>query len=227
MQSGYLFHYTIPFLGAFLGMAIAYWVKPKSPKGLKLILSFSGAFLLGITIFHLLPDVFEKSSNDIGIWIVAGLVLQILLEFLSQGAEHGHTHTHLDSKIPWTLFVSLCVHAFIEGTPMGEQKALVWGIFVHKIPIGIVLFLMIWQLKVSNKVKVSCLFLFALMSPAGSFLASNFGAIHHWKTALTALVVGMLFHISTTILFESNQGHAFNVRKLAIILAGFVLSYFI
>ena len=225
MYSAYLFNYFLPFSGALLGMGIAYIVKPKAPKGLKLILSFSGAFLLGITIFHLLPSVFGITGFNAGIWIVAGLILQIILEFLSQGAEHGHTHKHSNTRLPWVLFISLCLHAFIEGIPMADQKTLVWGIFIHKIPIGMVLFLMIWQLRVSLFLKVSCLVFFALMSPAGSFILSNSHGLELWKTAFTALVIGMLLHIATTILFESNQGHAFNIGKLGIILLGFGLSY--
>ena len=143
MLSNFSFDYILPFFGALLGMGVAFIVKPKSPKGLKLVLAFSGSFLLGITIFHLLPSVFKFSDFDAGIWIVVGLILQIFLEYLSQGAEHGHTPTNSIVKLPWVLFLSLCLHSFIEGIPMGEQEALVWGIFIHKIPIGMVLFLMI------------------------------------------------------------------------------------
>lgn len=206
-------------------MGIAFIVKPSVPRELKLILSFSGAFLLGITIFHLLPSVFGIEDFNAGIWIIVGLVFQIVLELLSKGAEHGHTHTSTSTRLPWVLFVSLCLHAFIEGIPMGYQEALVWGIFIHKIPIGMVLFLMIWQLRVSLFLKIFCLIFFALMSPAGSFIFSDTNGLEPWKTTFTSLVIGMLLHIATTILFESNQGHAFNIRKLGVILLGFGLSY--
>ena len=53
---------------------------------------------------------------------------------------------------------------------MGTEKALVWGIFIHKIPIGMVLFLMISQVRISILMKILCLLLFAPMSPAGSFI---------------------------------------------------------
>ena len=78
----------LPFLGAVLGMGIGYKIRDKSSNGLKLILSFSGAFLLGVTIFHLMPEVFSKFNNKPGLWIVSGIILQILLEYLSQGTEH-------------------------------------------------------------------------------------------------------------------------------------------
>jgi uncharacterized membrane protein YadS len=108
---------------------------------------------------------------------------------------------------------------------MKQEDALVWGIFIHKIPIGMVLFLMIWQLRVTPVLKLFCLLFFSLMSPAGSFFFANINGLAPWIPPLTALVIGMLLHIATTILFESNQGHAFNIRKLLIILLGFGLSY--
>ncbi len=225
MEPFFSFSYFLPFFGAFLGMGIAYLVRPKSPASLKLILSFSGAFLLGISIFHLLPSVFTSSNFNPGIWIVAGLIFQIILEYLSQGTEHGHTHTKSKQRLPWVLFLSLCLHAFIEGLPMANDNALVWGIFVHKIPIGMVLFIMIWELRSTLSTKLFSLFLFASMSPLGSIVFKEFSSLNQWKNTVTAFVIGMLLHISTTILFESNQGHSFNLRKLLIILLGFGFSY--
>jgi zinc transporter ZupT len=125
MEPFFSFSYLLPFFGAFLGMGIAYLVSPKSPASLKLILSFSGAFLLGISIFHLLPSVFTSSNFNPGIWIVAGLIFQIILEYLSQGTEHGHTQIKSKQRLPWVLFLSLCLHAFIEGLPMANDNALV------------------------------------------------------------------------------------------------------
>ena len=225
MISSLSFNYLLPFCGALLGMVIAFFVKPKSPKGLKLVLSFSGSFLLGITIFHLIPSVYKLAHFDAGIWIVAGLILQIFLENLSQGTEHGHNQFDSKIKFPRVLFFSLCIHAFIEGIPLGVDDSIIWGIFVHKIPIGMVLFFMIMKLRISVFIKIFCLFLFASMSPAGSFIFNNSNVLEPFKNQLTALVVGILLHIGTTILFESNKSHVFNIQKLLIILLGFSISY--
>lgn len=217
----------LPFFGAVLGMGIGYKIHDKSSKGLKLILSFSGAFLLGVTIFHLMPEVFSKVNNKPGLWIVSGIILQILLENLSQGTEHGHSHIKSNEYLPWILFLSLCLHAFIEGLPLGHESSLVWGIFIHKIPIGMVLFYMIWDTKSTKTLKIIALFIFAIMSPLGSITLEYNHSLQNYQTQITAIVMGMLLHISTTILFESNQGHAFNIRKLLSILLAFVISYFI
>ena len=88
-----------------------------------------------------------------------------------------------------------------------------------------VLFLLIWRLRIALLAKIACLIFFALMSPAGSFTLASISSLAVWKTSLTAVVIGMFLHIATTILFESNQGHAFNIRKLGIIIFGFGLSY--
>jgi hypothetical protein len=60
---------------------------------------------------HLLPDVYESKTN-IGICIMLGILFQIILEFFSKGAEHGHTWPRKHVHIPWLLFISLCIHAF-------------------------------------------------------------------------------------------------------------------
>ena len=101
----------LPFFGAFLGMAMGYKIRNKSLNRLKLILSFSGAFLLGVIIFHLMPEVFSKVNNKSGLWIVSGIILQILLEYLSQGTEHGHSHIKSNEYLPWVLFQ---VYAFMH-----------------------------------------------------------------------------------------------------------------
>ena len=217
----------LPFFGAVLGMGIGYKIRSKSSNGLKLILSFSGAFLLGVTIFHLMPEVFSRANSKPSLWIVCGIILQILLEYLSQGTEHGHSHIKSNEFLPWILFISLCLHAFIEGLPLGHESSLVWGIFIHKIPIGMVLFYMIWNTKNSKALKITALFIFAIMSSLGSIALEYSDTLQNYQTQITAIVIGMLLHIATTILFESNQGHAFNIRKLLSILLAFIISYFI
>ena len=74
-------------------------------------------------------------------------------------------------------------------------------------------------------IKLLFLFLFALMSPLGGIAFIHFDFLKSLQLPITALVMGMLLHIATTILFESNQGHAFNIRKLLSILVAFTISY--
>ena len=100
--------YLIPFLSVLIGFAIAFFIKPDSKKNLKLLLAFSGSFLLSMTVVHILPEVYEEKSHTAGLFIMIGILFQIVLEFFSKGAEHGHVHGHETMKqIPWFLFIWL------------------------------------------------------------------------------------------------------------------------
>ena len=218
---------TLPLLGAFLGIFVASVLKPKTSAGLKLILAFSGAFLLSITVFELLPEIFSDDKKFIPVWIMAGIVLQIVLEFFSKGAEHGHFHANGIKKFPIWLWASLCIHAFIEGLPLSEENELTWGIFIHKIPIGMILVFLVDQTNVSKFLKWSALILFAIMTPLGNTFMNLIPVLESYRTEITALVVGVLLHISTTILFESTENHSFNLRKFSAIMIAIVIAFLI
>ena len=65
------------------------------------------------------------------------------------------------------------------------------------------------------------------MTPLGVFLSKNFSFFDTYYYEISALVIGIFLHISTTILFESNEGHKFNFTKLMTIIAAVILAYFI
>ncbi|MGB3150955.1 MAG: ZIP family metal transporter, partial [Maribacter sp.] len=97
--------YILPVLGVLLSFLLVLLTKPKKKEHFKLLLAFSGAFLLSLTIFELLPEVYESSDTKIvGVFIMLGILLQIFLEFFSKGAEHGHVHLSSESShFPWLL----------------------------------------------------------------------------------------------------------------------------
>ena len=90
--------FLAPMLSVVFGVTIVLLYSKSKPLNLKLFLAFSGAFLLSTTIFELLPEVYTNlQTKKIGLFIMGGILLQILLEFYSKGAEHGHLHQH-DAK---------------------------------------------------------------------------------------------------------------------------------
>src|SRR5437868_5811661 len=85
------------------------------PNNLKLILSFSGAYLFALSVLHLIPDIYSTGDRSIGIYILAGFFLQILLEFFSEGIEHGHIHIHKHEhsvSFPTGIMLGLSIHSF-------------------------------------------------------------------------------------------------------------------
>ena len=205
-----------------------YFLKPKDQSRVKLLLAFSGAFLLALTFFELIPPVYtlgDRRANTL--FILLGILLQIFLEFFSKGAEHGHMHWELSkNEFPVVLFISLSLHALIEGMPIAEHGNLIYGILIHKIPVAFVLSFFLLNSRLS--MFLSCLFivLFSLMTPLGNYLVA-LEAFSAYKVQLTALAVGVLLHISTIILFESAKGHSFDLKKLFVIILGFGIAYFI
>lgn len=239
-----MIRYLLPFLAVMLGYAGALWIQPKNKKGLKLLLAFSGAFLLSMTVIHLLPEVYSDAhAHDhghehegdapmqgnifMGLCIMAGILLQIVLEYFSQGAEHGHTHGHgRMAHIPWALFISLCFHAFLEGLVIvGTDMA--YGIAVHHLPIAVILTGFFVNSHLGRGAIFAFMLTFAAMTPLGTllsdFLPTDIDALHR---PITAVVIGVLFHISSTIIFEASENHKFNVAKMGVILLGIALAAF-
>lgn len=220
--------YLILFGAVFIGYLIASFFKTKEVEQMSIFLAFSGAFLLAVTIFELLPEVFANPSKTLGIYILAGILLQICLEFFSKGAEHGHVHGNLkDKRFPWLLFISLSIHAFLEGFPISDENNLLIGVVVHKVPIAIILSFFFIKANYSKKNTLLFLLFFALMSPLGALIAHSYPGIESFKTEISAIVIGIFLHVSTTIIFEISKDHKFNLVKLTTIIIAFVLAYFL
>jgi len=218
------------FFCAFLGgMSIFLFKNGDHGKHLKLILSFSGAYLFAITVLHLIPDAYHGNDNMVGIFILGGFLFQIILEQFSDGIEHGHVHKPHNEHyaFPFAILISLCLHAFLEGMPLAEgyQTQLVIGIALHHIPAAFALASVMLVNKVSRNSMVFFLFLFAIMAPAGYFFSDTLshggiGNLQHYFNRIMGVVIGIFLHISTTILFESTEDHKFNLKKMIVVFAG-------
>lgn len=221
--------YLLLIASVLLGVLVVLILKP-SKKSVRLLLAFSGAYLLSVAILHLLPEVYNGSSDTkvLGIFILVGIILQSVLESFSKGAEHGHIHIHTDGKtFPSLLFVSLCIHAFSEGLPIHHSgENLLWAILVHKVPIAIILTIFLLKSHFSKKTIVFFLTVFALMSPLGVILSENMMFFEKYSAEITALIIGIFLHISTVILFESSENHNFNLHKFLAIITGILLTVF-
>lgn len=222
--------YILPILAVIVGFLLVYFIRPSNQFGIKLLLSFSGGFLLSITIFNLLPEIFEdhKHAKITGVFIMAGILLQIFLEFFSKGAEHGHIHLGSKSDVfPFVLLFSLFVHAVLEGFPIHNTHGLLAGIIIHKIPVAMIISLFLLKSSLPKSSIAVFLLLFAFATPIGSLIAENFKLVTVYYTQITAVVVGIFLHISTTILFESTEGHKFNFAKLLTIILAITIAYLI
>jgi len=213
------------FASVIAGAIVVEIFKPKKSRNIQLLLTFSGAYLLAVSVLHLLPELFSHNTNEhIGLYILGGFLLQIVLEYFSQGIEHGHFHK--SNVIPFSVLISLCLHALLEGVPLGghlhdsAQNALLTGIVLHKMPVAIVLMTFFLQSNIGKSKAYFYLLLFALMAPLGVFAGNLFTALADFHNEIMAMVIGIFLHISTTILFESSEGHKFSSQKILAIIVG-------
>ncbi len=214
----------------------------------KVLLSFSGAYLFSITVIHILPELFHEASNLrlTGAYVLGGFFLQMILEYFSSGVEHGHIHldhdsshghTHDHSPLPYSMFISLCLHSFLEGTLLmhpfhthaheGAQTLLI-GLVLHKIPESFALIsILLFGLK-NRYLAVALLVVYSLCSPAGLVTSDLF--FHNLQADETifqflfAIVAGNFLYISTTIFFETSPDHKFKISRLAVLILAAVMA---
>ena len=235
--------YLILILAATIGGGvIPMTVKKLHPNLPIYLLAFTGAFLFGITIMHLLPEVYHELGHAAGVYVALGFFLQVFLQQLSHGMEHGHTHLppahgnhHHVSITP--LLVGLSIHAFMEGLPLGlrfeDQSALpslALGIAAHKVPEALTLITVMAHAHQPRAALWRILVLFSLVTPLAALLAGLLGTRSTIVTEsliyLTALVTGAFVHISTTIFYESGtRHHELSKRKVLAFAAGIVLAF--
>lgn len=214
---------------------LPFYFKSLTEKHLQLLLAFSGSFLLGITLLHLLPESFESNVPGVGLLIFVGFFFQFLIQRFTHGVEHGHLHCHdghAHSKSLWAILLGLSVHAFLEGLPLGFDyedghtiSSIFFGVAAHKIPEAFTL----GSLLLLSKTKTSWVWVivFAAISPVAGLLAKSmdYVFVEDAVAFLIPVVIGAFIHISTTILFESGtKHHEMSGKKIVAIVLGVVLA---
>ena len=222
---------------------IAYILGDRLKPYFGLLLTFSGAFLMGISFIHLIPEAFGRSKYDnLGVFILIGFLIQLCLDFMSKGVEHGHVHKQDSQRSIFFVCAGLFIHAFLEGMPLldshqvhihGEgmhidhsQEHMFFAIILHKIPAALALTLLLLVSKVKRIAIIGIIVLFSMMTPLGGAIGSHLSFIKENEPIITAIVIGSLLHISTTILFEMDKkgNHDISITKVLVILFGFGLA---
>lgn len=232
-----------------VGGMIPVWYRNLNKKVIVYLLTFTGAFLLGITVLHLAPESFETLGKQAGIYILAGFFLQVFMQRWSHGMEHGHGYAppgqeadlkphagHVAQATAFSLIIGLSVHAFMEGLPLGFSyqdpsvlPSLALGILLHKMPEALTLMTMLVAMRLNRKRNIGLLFLFSLVTPGAALLAfglnSEFAFMDRILLYVVAIVTGAFLHISTTIFFESGtRHHELNRGKIISMVVGLGLA---
>ena len=225
---------ALVYIGGLLGDRIS-----RSVRVFKAFLSFSGAYLLSISVMHLLPSALEATDNpswQVGAFILCGFVLQHFLEGMSGGIEHGHDKQPIQKGV-YSLVFGLCIHAGIEGIGVwyvgDEGRVFLWfffiGLALHKAPVGLVFTVALRRAGLRGMGILFPLTLFALSSPVGMgvgyLLSQEGGAYTEYFYILFAMISGMFLHISTRMFLESAPEHAQDFWGYVCILGGIALAF--
>lgn len=219
-----------------------------SPKLMNYINIFGGAFLFASCFINLVPHMFLGEEPyrfvtpnlhfKIAAAVMVGFLIQLLLERLTHGAEHGHDHLQDNTKPTsngqhaiLALLIGLCIHAFLEGMPMVDldgdiHQGLLYGIVLHNIPIALVLVALFMSHNYGFWRSFLLLAIFAVMTPLGSIC--NLYLIPEnemLQSLIMGVVIGILLHVSVSILFDHHH-NTFSWGKLLLILVAFVAAYF-
>ncbi|WKZ59943.1 MAG: ZIP family metal transporter [Cyclobacteriaceae bacterium] len=233
------------FFTPLLSGLLVYLLPSGKTRSYRLLLVFAGAYLFGITVVHILPELYRGHGEVelIGLFVLCGFFLQQILEHFTSGVEHGHIHTHdhahdhkhshyHEQVSAIVLLMALCVHAFLEGAMLAQPasgiqydvNAVLLGIALHRAPAAFALMTVLsFQLHSKNKA-IPYLIVFSVAAPIGLLISTYLVEAEILSQSglvlLYALVSGNFLHISTTIVFESSPEHHFNARKLTVAILG-------
>ena len=228
--------YVILLSSILLGALTVFGLHLTDARRVKLLNTFTGAYLFTLVVLHLLPDLYAPENGFIvrplviGGFILAGFMLQLALDAISMGVEHGHAHP-IHGRMAFGVLAGLCVHAFVEALALGKspdhvetvaRHFLLISVVVHNYPITIALLGMLLQSGMKKSRAIMCLGLFAAMAPIGMFVSTHTG-LAVYSRYLLAVVIGIFMHIATTILFESEDHHRFPLPKIVALLVGLAL----
>lgn len=228
------------FITTLAGGSLPLLVKWLDDRRMHYLLAFSGSFLLGVTFLHLLPETFKELNTAAGVYLLAGFFLQLLIQRITHGMEHGHTHIHPNDHehhialLP--VLTGLSIHAAMDGLPLGfhyrmdgTELSLYLAIAVHKLPEAMLIASLVSVVKTRRQAFIT-LALFAAITPLTAMLAQYAGeryyAMSKAVSILIPIVAGAFIHIATTIFFESGtRQHMLTWQKMAAMLAGVGMAF--
>lgn len=218
-----LLFFLVPFVGGAL-------VRSSGAGGRwsQLLLSFGGAFLLGVVFLHLLPELYADMGAEIGLWVLGGLLLQLALRAFARVGGRREPLDMAPRSMPWMALLGMGIHGFVEGIPFAAPEVasdipFLVGVLIHKAPMAIALVGLLQRTYAPPGRVWTMLVLLSLAAPLGIlfgvWLGEGVGEVALQR--MLGVAIGMLLHIGTAILLVISPEHRSDrLRYVAILLGG-------
>jgi zinc transporter ZupT len=104
------------------------------------------------------------------------------------------------------------------------------GVVIHNIPISLTLMSLFLHYGCSKPKAFIYLLVFALMTPLGSVFSNLLDAtlvtsMDTYFNYILAVVIGIFLHVSTSILFETEENHRYNLQKFITVVIGLGVAF--
>ena len=219
----------VSLIGGFLPL-----LRELSQKALALFLSFSAGVLLGAVFFHMLPEVSDVLSENVGWPILGGFLLIFVMErFVFVHACEEHECDIHQMGIP--AFLGISLHSLLDGVALGAGLILpqlgpvvLLAVIIHKLPDSISISSILLAAGWSRRKVAILALLFSLTTPLGAlltFLFFRFLAAEHVAVAI-GISAGTFLAIATAdILPQVHRIEQRNPATLVFLLAGLTVSW--
>lgn len=216
-------------LAALLGTLIIWKYNEWGTRNIVYLMSFAAGLLLTISIIHIVPEAIEKNVNA-PFFLLVGFILFYSYDKLvdnhsvSKNGFESIDHSNIGVITAW----GIGLHSFIDGilimvtfivsllTGIGTAVAMV----VHKIPAGIITFLLLKQVGYRDKKAFFFVFLaLTITTPLGTILTLFFvNFLHEAEIGLLlALSGGALIYIAASRLLPEGENGSKTYHFLSLI----------
>ena len=207
-----------------VGLGIGIFLSSLFRKFYEPLLTVAGSFILASVVLH-----FNHGSDYelMGWGLLVGIFLQITIEQLTGGVEHGHI-TDVPIKYGTYFMIGLVMHATVEAMPISRlYEYQVWynpiisSIILHRLPASMVFGFIVGRRKKQAFILWGLLFL--LTAPVGALLGYYVISEHLLKW-FEFVALGSLLYIGSTMVHEQISHHNIGWKQMAILLVGSALA---
>lgn len=231
MSANLFWYCVILFIAAFLGGIITL-VRQWSEDRLHLFVSFGAGVFLGAVFFELLPEAMShENRSSVSIAILAGYLAIFFVEkLMARHTQMGGGEKQSHKVVSIAAFIGLSVHSLVDGLGLAVSsrhealgQAVFLSILAHHVPAAFSVASLLSLAKISRKVAISLLAIFAATPPIGAILFAPFFATT--SEGLFEIIVGIMagtfLYVATgDLLPEVFHSQRIRLRNLALMIIG-------